>query len=207
MSFAFGPRRGIYVDITEAAPGQAPLAADELAHFETVDLIYRSLCALLFNYVPTSGHPGGSISSGRFMEGVLFESMDYDFGHPDRQDADIISYAAGHKAMGLYAMWALRDELARVAGSSLLPADDEAPPASGGPARLSPQPDHRHAALPEVPFTAPWTDIRRRRRRSCGSRPAPPASASPARSASPSAPATTSAPMRRGCTSWRARAA
>jgi transketolase len=126
MSFAFGPRRAIYVDITEEArPGETALAADELAHFETIDLIYRSLCALLFNYVPTSGHPGGSISSGRFMEGILFDSMDYDFSHPDRQDADIVSYAAGHKAMGLYAMWALRDEVARVAGSPLLPADEK----------------------------------------------------------------------------------
>jgi len=126
MSFAFGPRRAIYVDITEATgPAEPPLAADELAHFETIDLVYRSLCALLFNYVPTSGHPGGSISSGRFMEGILFESLDYDFSHPDRPDADIISYAAGHKAMGLYAMWAVRDELARIAGSSLLPADDK----------------------------------------------------------------------------------
>jgi transketolase len=125
MSFAFGPRRAIYVDITEAAgPAEPPLAADELACFESIDLVYRSLCGLLFNYVPTSGHPGGSISSGRFMQGILFDSLDYDFSHPDRPDADIISYAAGHKAMGLYALWALRDELARIAGSSLLPADD-----------------------------------------------------------------------------------
>ena len=28
---------------------------------------------------------------------------------------DVLSYAAGHKAMGLYAMWALRDEVARIA--------------------------------------------------------------------------------------------
>jgi transketolase len=126
MSFAFGPRRAIYVDITESArPAEPPLAADELAHFETIDLIYRSLCGLLFNYVPTSGHPGGSISSGRFMEGILFDCLDYDLSHPDRADADIISYAAGHKAMGLYAMWAVRDEVARIAGSSLLPADDK----------------------------------------------------------------------------------
>ncbi len=31
--------------------------------------IYRSLCALIYNYVPMSGHPGGSISSGRFVVG------------------------------------------------------------------------------------------------------------------------------------------
>jgi len=124
MAFTFGHRRGVYVDITEVVlPGQGPLDAEELAHFETLDLLYRSLCALLFNYVPTSGHPGGSISSGRFVAGILFDAMDYDLSYPDRTDADIASYAAGHKAMGLYAMWALRDELARVGRPELLPTD------------------------------------------------------------------------------------
>ena len=42
---------------------------------------------------------------------------------PDRDDADILSFAAGHKAMGLYAMWALRDEIARLAAPELLPDD------------------------------------------------------------------------------------
>src|SRR5574342_379372 len=68
-----------------------------------------------------SGHPGGSISSGRFVAGILFDAADYELARPDRADADIVSYAAGHKAMGLYAMWALRDELARVGNPSLLP--------------------------------------------------------------------------------------
>ena len=101
-----------------------PLAPNELAAFETLDLFYRTLCAMLFNYVPTSGHPGGSISSGRQVAGILFDNLDYDLGAPDREDADILSYAAGHKAMGLYAMWALRDEIARLAAPELL-ADDE----------------------------------------------------------------------------------
>jgi transketolase len=101
-----------------------PLAANELAAFETLDLFYRTLCAMLFNYVPTSGHPGGSISSGRQVAGILFDNLDYDLGAPDREDADILSYAAGHKAMGLYAMWALRDEIARLAAPELLADDD-----------------------------------------------------------------------------------
>ena len=64
--------------------------------------------------MPTSGHPGGSISSGRFVAGDRCSTrLDYDLADPDRQDADVLSYAAGHKAMGLYAMWALRDEIAR----------------------------------------------------------------------------------------------
>ena len=37
----------------------------------------------------------------------------------------IISYAAGHKAMGLYAMWALRNEVARIGRPSLLPKDEK----------------------------------------------------------------------------------
>ena len=88
-------------------------------------MLYRALCALLFNYVPTSGHPGGSVSSGRIVAGLLLDAMDYDLSDPDRQDADLISYAAGHKAMGLYAMWALRDEVARVGDPALLPASDK----------------------------------------------------------------------------------
>ncbi|MBI1747919.1 MAG: hypothetical protein HYR55_15225 [Acidobacteria bacterium] len=124
MVLNFGPRRATYMDVTETMRnGKAPLSPEELAHFETFDLIYRSLCALLYNYVPTSGHPGGSISSGRFVAGILFDALDYDLAQPDREDADIISYAAGHKAMGLYSLWALRDEVARLGAPDLLPAD------------------------------------------------------------------------------------
>ena len=118
-------RRAVWVPTSDTMPsGQGPLDDDELAAFETMDLLYRSLCALLFNYVPTSGHPGGSISSGRHVAAVLFDSLDYDLGAPDRQDADVLSYAAGHKAMGLYSMWALRDEIARVAAPELLAQND-----------------------------------------------------------------------------------
>jgi transketolase len=123
-NYELAPRRGSYVDLRVLADeANAPLSTEELRHFETLDLVYRSLCALMFNYVPMSGHPGGSISSGRMVAGMLFDAMDYDMADPDRQEADIISYAAGHKAMGLYAMWALRDEIARLAAPDLLPDD------------------------------------------------------------------------------------
>jgi transketolase len=112
------------MDVTEILKTEKPpLSPEEIAHFETLDLIYRSLCALLYNYVPMSGHPGGSISSGRFVAGLLFDALNYDLAKPDREDADIISYAAGHKAMGLYSIWAIRDEIARLAAPQLLPAD------------------------------------------------------------------------------------
>jgi transketolase len=125
MAFTFGPRRGTYVDIAASMPPGGPLTPAELDHFEAFDLLYRSLCALLFNYVPTSGHPGGSISSGRFVAAALFDAMDYELGDPERPDADLISYAAGHKAMGLYAMWALRDEVAAAVDPALLSAKPE----------------------------------------------------------------------------------
>ena len=124
MALEFGRRRAAYLDITKTLkPGEAPLSAAEIGHFESLDLIYRSLCALMYNYVPMSGHPGGSISSGRFVMGILYDALDYDFSQPDREDADIISYAAGHKAMGLYAMWALRDEIVSRGAPDLLPKD------------------------------------------------------------------------------------
>ncbi len=118
---AFGPRRGRYVDVTSLP--QAEIDDDTLRHLEAFDLVYRSLCALMFNYAPTSGHPGGSVSSGRIVQSLLFDSMDYDLSRPERLDADIVSYAAGHKALGLYALWALRNEVARIAAPELLPAD------------------------------------------------------------------------------------
>ena len=125
MTIDFGPRRGVHIDIADMLqPGQGALSSQDLQRFEALDLFYRSLCTMLFNYVPTSGHPGGSISSGHFVAGLLFDAMDYDAGAPDREDADIISYAAGHKAMGLYAMWALRDELLRIGDPALLPDDE-----------------------------------------------------------------------------------
>ena len=97
----------------------------ELLAFEQLDAIYRSLCAMLYNYAPLSGHPGGSISSGRFVSMLLFDAMDYDITNPSREDADSIVYAAGHKALGLYAMWALRNEIIRIGRPELLPPVDK----------------------------------------------------------------------------------
>ena len=122
MGLELGHRRARIFDISKTtAEAPPPLSDEELNAFTDFDLIYRSLCALMFNYVPTSGHPGGSVSSGRFVACTLFDSMDYDLSDPERPDADIVSYAAGHKALGLYAMWALRNEIARVGCPELLP--------------------------------------------------------------------------------------
>jgi transketolase len=121
MSVVFGPRRGSYIDISEEKYENKIRDVDK---FESLDLVYRSLCALLFNYVPVSGHPGGSISAGRMLSALLFQTMDYDLSAPDRDDADYVSLAGGHKVLGLYAMSALRNEIARIGAPELL-ADDE----------------------------------------------------------------------------------
>ena len=121
MTPAFGPRRAVWMDLT--TDDSAPLSVAELHAFDTLDTAYRALCAMLFNYAPLSGHPGGSISSGRFVAALLFDTMGYDLTAPDRDDADVLSYAAGHKALGLYAMWALRNEIARIGAPELLATD------------------------------------------------------------------------------------
>lgn len=118
----FGDRRAEFIRIDATSPYPLPNDSD-LEKFEQFDTLYRSLCAIMYNYAPLSGHPGGSISSGRFVTALLYESMLYDISLPERLDSDIISYSAGHKALGLYALWALRNEIVRIAAPQLLPED------------------------------------------------------------------------------------
>jgi transketolase len=125
MAFAFGTRRGTYWDVTdEPRMGRPPVSAKQIKLLDEFDLIYRTLCTLLFNYVPASGHPGGSISAGRFLTCLVLGSMDYDITRPEREDADVISLAAGHKTMGLYSLWAMRSEALRIAAPMLLPGEE-----------------------------------------------------------------------------------
>jgi len=120
------PKRGCYYDITDAAlTAGFRLPQEDLSFYESLDTAYRALCAMLYNYAPLSGHPGGSISSGRIAQAIIFDSLDYDFSSPAREDADMISYAAGHKALGLYALWALRNELLRQSAPALLPSEKD----------------------------------------------------------------------------------
>jgi len=100
--------------------GDFPLPAEDKDSLEFYDLCYRTLCAVMFNHA-SSGHPGGSVSSGRFVESLIFNQMNYDISDPMDRSADIISYAAGHKALGLYAMWALRNEVVKQTHPELLP--------------------------------------------------------------------------------------
>jgi transketolase len=96
------------------------LSEQDSDSLEFYNLIYRTLCAVMFNHA-SSGHPGGSISSGHIVESLVFKQMNYDISNPMDRTADIISYSAGHKALGLYAMWALRNEVVRQAHPELLP--------------------------------------------------------------------------------------
>lgn len=122
-SLGFASRRGKYYDINDILKSGSPLSDDDAANFEKLDTIYRTLVAVLYNFVPTSGHPGGSISSGRFVSSILYNILDFDIKDPFADDSDMVVYAAGHKALGLYAMWALRNEVVRAFRPELLPDD------------------------------------------------------------------------------------
>jgi len=111
--YTFGPRRGNYYDVNDILKAGKPLSDDECKVYEKLDLVYRTLCSIMYNFVPTSGHPGGSISSGRFVQNIVYKTADYDIKDPFLDFADMIVYAAGHKALGLYGMYALRNEIVR----------------------------------------------------------------------------------------------
>jgi transketolase len=107
-----------YIALDSTSAATIPESDQQCLEF--LDLCYRTLCAVMFNHA-SSGHPGGSISSGRIVESLLFNRMDYDISNPMDRSADIISYAAGHKALGLYAMWACRNEIVRQVAPDQLP--------------------------------------------------------------------------------------
>jgi len=119
-----GPRRGYFLEAEQvAAAAAAPGDGEFIAALEKLNSLFRALVSIMYNCVPLSGHPGGSISSSRIVESLLYRTMDYHLNDPHAPDADIISYAAGHKALGLYALWALRNEVARIAAGELLPEE------------------------------------------------------------------------------------
>lgn len=124
--FVLNQKRAVFQDVTEVADNPAyRIALNDAAVLERLDVIYRALVAILYNFVPSSGHPGGSISSGRMVSHLLYQTMAYDFSNPLLDHADIISYAAGHKALGLYALWALRNECVRISAPELLPVSEK----------------------------------------------------------------------------------
>src|SRR5215471_20044579 len=121
-SLELSSRRSTYIHLDPAK--MDPVEPTLAGALEGFDLVYRTLCGILYNFAPNSGHPGGSISSGRIVSSLLFSGMDYDFLNPSADENDLLSYAAGHKAMGLYGMWALRNEVVRIARPDLLPDEN-----------------------------------------------------------------------------------
>ncbi len=124
LNFSLEQRRAKYFDIEKVlSDNEFCIDRSIIDSLNKIDIVYRTLCSILYNFVPTSGHPGGSISSGRIVQSLIFKTMKYDFSNPDFEKNDYLSYAAGHKAMGLYAAWALRNEVVRIYDEKLLPQE------------------------------------------------------------------------------------
>lgn len=118
-------RQGLYFKAEDLFQDEnLRLPESDFHYFNKFDVMYRALCAILYNFAQT-GHPGGSISSGKIVQNLLFNQMSYNFKNPDEESADIISYGAGHKALGLYALWALRNEIVKNYIPDILASEDK----------------------------------------------------------------------------------
>lgn len=123
--FKLDSKKGQYYKVKDILKNKDfKIEKEDLKALTSLDIIYRALCAILYNYAPLSGHPGGSISSGRIANTLAYNMMAYDFKNPDRDDADILSYAAGHKALGLYALSALRNEIVKTYAPELMAGEN-----------------------------------------------------------------------------------
>ena len=120
--FELDTKQGSFYKIADILK-EYQLSDNEAKLLEKLEVLYRSLCAVLYNYVPLSGHPGGSISSGPIALNLVYNVMAYDLKEPYKTGFDILSYAAGHKALGLYALSAIRNEIAKTYAPELLPKE------------------------------------------------------------------------------------
>lgn len=124
--FEFGKKRAVYFEASDYVNRpDYQIAEEEKKFLSKFDVAYRALVSILYNFAPNSGHPGGSISGGRMAQYLVYKEMAYELAVPYRHDADIISYAAGHKALGLYALWALRNECVRLSAPQLLAKEEK----------------------------------------------------------------------------------
>lgn len=55
-----------------------------------------------------SGHPGGSLSAGRYFTYLFFEELNIDPEQPDKPDRDRFVLSKGHTAPGYYSALANR---------------------------------------------------------------------------------------------------
>ena len=118
MTRAFRPRRSTWIDIDSADPDVVP--TEELALLTQYDLIYRTLVAIQFNFAIRPS--GTGVPAGHIMTAALFDPMQYDLGDPVM--TKICSLPQDTRQPGHAAMWALRDEVARIASPELLPKGD-----------------------------------------------------------------------------------
>lgn len=95
------------------------MTEEEAQIMERLFIVYRSIVIMLFNYVQ-SGHPGGSISAGRIVLNILLnDNSMFDISDLNRKDSDVIGFAAGHKALGLYSFLGLIFEIVKLKDKKL----------------------------------------------------------------------------------------
>jgi transketolase len=95
------------------------MSQEEFDIIERLFITYRALVIMLYNYVQ-SGHPGGSISCGRIIFNLLLnDNSKFDITDLNRKDSDVIGFAAGHKALGLYSFLAVIFEIVKLKDKKL----------------------------------------------------------------------------------------
>jgi len=161
FDLSLSDRGTIYEEIDKS--NATSLADEKISALRFYDLVYRTLCAVMFNH-SSSGHPGGSVSSGRIVESLILSMMRYDFTNPNDKTADFICYTAGHKSLGLYAMWACRDEVMRITNPDALPENPQR-------IRLEDLLGFRKNPVTKTPLFRPSTATRHRKPHSSGLRP------------------------------------
>jgi len=102
--------------------GQSSLPVEKFGSSKNFDLIYRPYVPFLFNYVSPVRPSRRSISSGRIRHETFFQHPWTTMFSIRRRDANIISYRAGHKALGLYSLWACETKLFASGLRPLLPS-------------------------------------------------------------------------------------
>ena len=190
MGLSFGPRRGTYVEIDgEHAGAEAPLSEGERTQFEAFDLVYRSLCAPALQLRRPRRAPGrlDLLGAGRRGGALRRDRLRPRRPGPRGRRPHLPTRPAtrpwactrcGRCATSWRRIGAPRRCCPRTWSSACASRTSSASAATPSPPRRC-----SGGSAPR-----PSTATRRRRLRSCGSPPAPPASASPARSGWPSAP-------------------
>ena len=184
MGAAFGPRRAIVVDGRRArrTRGRSRPPSSPPSRPSTCSTARSAPCCS--TTCPRPGTPGGSISSGRFSAALLFDALDYDLGRPRprrRRHDQLRGRPQGHGPLR-HVGAARRDRAHRRARAAAGRPPRSACASRTCSASAATPPRRRRSSAASAPGRS--TATRRRRRPSCGSPPAPPASAWPARSGS-----------------------